>query len=180
MQGQNTDTDALDTSAEAPAPAAIIRPGEVVIGTIVDFDGQGRARVDYAGNPCRQPLAAVSTVGVHRGHLQREVALLFANGDPQSPVIIGLIHSPLQEMLETFTTVAGEEVEAARVPAPKVDNVTIDGQRVVLEGKEEIVLKCGDASITLTKAGKILIRGKYLMSRSSGVHRILGGSVQVN
>ena len=50
----------------------------------------------------------------------------------------------------------------------------------MLEGREEVVIKCGEASITLTKAGKILIRGNYLLNRASGVNRIQGGSVQVN
>jgi hypothetical protein len=58
--------------------------------------------------------------------------------------------------------------------------VVIDGQRLVLEGKEQITLRCGKATITLTRAGKILIRGAYLSSRSSGVNRVLGGSVQIN
>jgi uncharacterized protein (DUF2345 family) len=58
--------------------------------------------------------------------------------------------------------------------------VDIDGQRLQFEAKDEIVLKCGKASITLTKAGKIIIRGTYLLSRSSGVNRIKGGSVQIN
>ena len=65
-------------------------------------------------------------------------------------------------------------------PALNVDDITLDGQRIVLEGKEEVVIKCGEASITLTKAGKILIRGHYLLNRASGVNRIMGGSVQVN
>jgi hypothetical protein len=42
------------------------------------------------------------------------------------------------------------------------------------------VLRCGQASVTLTKAGKVLIRGTYVSSRSSGVNRIKGGSVQLN
>ena len=46
--------------------------------------------------------------------------------------------------------------------------------------ESEIVLRCGEASITLTRAGKVLIRGTYLLSRSSGVNRIKGGSVQIN
>ena len=45
---------------------------------------------------------------------------------------------------------------------------------------KQIVLKCGKASITLTRAGKVLIRGAYLSSRSSGVNRIKGGSIQLN
>jgi hypothetical protein len=56
----------------------------------------------------------------------------------------------------------------------------VDGHRVVLDAEQEIVLRCGKASITLTRAGKVLIRGAYLLSRSSGVNRIKGGSVQIN
>ena len=50
--------------------------------------------------------------------------------------------------------------------------MTADGKRVTVSADQEIVLKCGDASITLTAAGKVLIRGAYLLSRSSGANRI--------
>ena len=50
----------------------------------------------------------------------------------------------------------------------------------MLTAEHEIVLRCGKASLTLTRAGKVLIRGTYLLSRSSGVNRIKGGSVQIN
>ena len=50
----------------------------------------------------------------------------------------------------------------------------------MLTAEREIVLKCGKASITLTRAGKVIIRGAYVLSRSSGVNRIVGGSVQIN
>ena len=55
-----------------------------------------------------------------------------------------------------------------------------DGERLTLTADREIVLRCGKASLTLTRAGKVLIRGAYLLSRSSGVNRIKGGSVQIN
>lgn len=42
------------------------------------------------------------------------------------------------------------------------------------------MLRCGKASITLTRSGKIILRGTYISSRSSGVIRIKGGSVQIN
>jgi hypothetical protein len=41
-------------------------------------------------------------------------------------------------------------------------------------------LRCGKSSITLTRAGKVLIEGEYISSRSSGVNRIKGGSIQLN
>jgi hypothetical protein len=167
----------------APQPSlTAIAPGEVIIGTIVDIDGQGQPVVDYHGNPLKIPLVAVSTLGINKKHIGRQTALLFANGDPQRPVIMGMIHSPLQEMLESYELdVLQNTAEQSDTPEARlVEDVTIDGKRIVLEGQEEIVLKCGEASITLTKAGKILIRGKYLLNRSSGVNRIMGGSVQVN
>lgn|GEM_PF-553735 len=60
------------------------------------------------------------------------------------------------------------------------NTVCIDGQRVNITGQEEIILQCGEASITLRKDGKIVIRGKSLLNRASGVNRIMGASVQVN
>ncbi|MEO2036899.1 MAG: hypothetical protein ABGZ35_32895, partial [Planctomycetaceae bacterium] len=56
----------------------------------------------------------------------------------------------------------------------------VDGERLVLTADKEITLRCGKASLTLTRAGKVLIRGAYLLSRSSGANRIKGGSVQIN
>lgn len=96
----------------------------------------------------------------------------FEDGDPAKPILLGLLDSPPP----------AEEIEA---PAPadalnRPGQVMIDGERMVLSADKEIVLKCGKASITLTRAGKILLRGAYLLSRSSGVNRIKGGSVQIN
>jgi hypothetical protein len=58
--------------------------------------------------------------------------------------------------------------------------VDADGERLIVTAREQLVLRCGDARITLTKAGKVLIEGKFVSSRSSGVNRIKGGSVQIN
>jgi hypothetical protein len=51
---------------------------------------------------------------------------------------------------------------------------------VVLKGHEEIVLQCGRASITLHRDGKIVLRGKDILTVASGVQRIKGGKVQIN
>ena len=138
--------------------------------------------MDFLENTSGQPLAAMSTMSITAAHIGRNAALLFAKGDPQSPVIMGLIHSPLHDLIVAYDAKSHElpTEEQPASPALKVDDVTIDGKRIVLEAREEIVIKCGEASITLTKAGKILIRGNYVLNRASGVNRILGGSVQVN
>lgn len=56
----------------------------------------------------------------------------------------------------------------------------VDGSEVVLEVQDEIVLRCGKASITLRRNGRIVIRGTYVENRAEGVNRIKGGSVQIN
>lgn len=180
MKQQDTDTELFPQDAPASAPA--VAPGEIIIGEVTGLDAQGQPLVDYPGNPLGRPLPALSTVGVTAAHAGRNVALLFAKGDPQSPVIMGLIHSPLHDLIVAYAAQPRDPAgDAPPPPAPlKIDDVTIDGKRIVLEGHDEVVIQCGEASITLTKAGKILIRGNYLLNRSTGVNRIMGGSVQVN
>jgi hypothetical protein len=55
-----------------------------------------------------------------------------------------------------------------------------DTDRVLVEADKELVLKCGEASVTLTERGQILIKGKDVVSRASRNQRIKGGSVQIN
>jgi len=86
--------------------------------------------------------------------------------------MIGLIQQPEESQLDLLRRVGTEP--------PNPLEVQVDGERVVLTAKHEIVLRCGKASITLTRAGKVLIHGEYLLSRASGVNRIKGGSVQIN
>ena len=175
--------------AEGTAPA--LAPGEIVLGYLKGIDSNGNPLVIYPQLPSANPAGAVSTVPVTQQHIGRQVALLFAYGDYHQPVIMGFIYCPLDDLLENFSFTKVEAVSSTNASAYATDpverssktdleTVRVDGERVVIEGKEEIVLKCGEASITLTNTGKILIRGKYLLSRSSGVNRILGGSVQVN
>ena len=57
--------------------------------------------------------------------------------------------------------------------------IKLDGKRIVFNAEEKIVLRYGKASITLTQAVKVLIRGAYLLNQSSGVNRIKGGSDQL-
>lgn len=63
------------------------------------------------------------------------------------------------------------------VEAPEANAVE---EHVIVSAAKQLTLQCGESSITLTAAGKIILRGKYIVSRSSGVQRIKGGSVQIN
>ncbi|XXX32465.1 DUF6484 domain-containing protein [Sorangium sp. So ce117] len=139
----------------------------VVVGRIVGFGQNGDPLVEAAvlGEGARGGIPARAMTALGPEDEGREVALLFEGGRRDRPVVMGRMH------------VAGESASAAVRDGA---TATSDGERLVFTAEKEIVLQCGKASITLTRAGKILIRGAYLLTRSSGVNRIQGGSVQIN
>jgi len=148
---------------EPTAAAATMVAGGVTIGMLIGFK-DAQPLVIYSGQPSTAAIEARATLDLHGAHIGREVVLVFENADPVRPIVLGCLQREAPALLEQPGNV---EVEA-------------DGERLVVTAKEQLVLRCGQASITLTKAGKVIIRGEYLLSRSSGVNRIKGGSVQLN
>ncbi len=51
---------------------------------------------------------------------------------------------------------------------------------LVIQAKSNLTLKCGEGSITIREDGKILIKGKDLVSHAQRMNRIKGGSVSIN
>jgi len=66
------------------------------------------------------------------------------------------------------------------LPSEERVEVKVDGKRLQITAHDELVLQCGKASITLRRNGRLIIRGAYVESRSSGTHRIKGGAVLIN
>ena len=60
-----------------------------------------------------------------------------------------------------------------------IDHQVIE-ERHVFSARREIVLRCGKASITLTRSGKVIIRGTQVSTHATGTNRIKGGSVRIN
>jgi len=112
-------------------------------------------------------VAARSTVPLLREHTGATVVVLFDRGDVRRPIVVGVLQDPRTTL------------QPAPVPAPLV-SAQVDDQRIVLAAEREIVLKCGEASITLTRAGKVLIKGRYVLSGSSGYNKIKGAVVDIN
>jgi hypothetical protein len=138
----------------------------VVIGLLLSINELGQPLVAYPGNPDETARIARSSAQLTTKDVGCEVALLFEGGDPKLPLVIGKIQ-------QTRETTDQDQDESANI-------AELDCESIVLSARQNITLKCGKASITLTKAGKVVIRGTYLLNRSSGVNRIKGGSVQIN
>ncbi|ATB41050.1 hypothetical protein CYFUS_006512 [Cystobacter fuscus] len=65
-------------------------------------------------------------------------------------------------------------------PSSGSRSIKLDGERLVLSADREIVLRCGEASITLTRDGKVVVKGANLVQTATGLNRIRGASVQIN
>jgi len=112
-------------------------------------------------------VPARTTVALQRAQIGSTVVVVFEQGNLRRPIVLGVIR-------ERFAAV---DMAPA---APTTVSVNLDNDRLVLTAEREVVLRCGDASITLTRAGKVLIKGTYVLSRSSGYNKIKGAAVDIN
>lgn len=156
-----------EATVDAGDQAAPQRFDGVLTGVLIGFNHDGRTPlVLYPGQPGTAAIAAATTVDLYGAHIGRQLVLMFESGDPARPIVMGLLRSRQQPW--------------PLAPQPGQVEVEADGEHLIVSAKEQLVLRCGRASITLTKEGKVLIQGAYVSNRSSGVMRIKGGSVQIN
>ena len=154
------------------------------VGWIAGVSQKGRALVDYPRS-AEGPFEAVSTVAGSRAELEaaagrrQAVVLLFDGGDPHSPIIVGFV-VPEMPVEAPRVRIQGTPGPAPGPGSKTTEVVEVDGKRVSIEGMDEVVLRCGEASITLRRNGKVIIRGLYVESHSKGTNRIKGGTVEVN
>ncbi len=142
----------------SPSPSPI---NGILIGRVIALDSPASPRVTFPNAPPDGVLAR-AMLTLTPEDIGREVALMFEGGDPSRPIVMGRMAMP----------------DAQEKP-PRIE-AEVDNRRVEIEAQEQLVLRCGESSITLTRAGKIIIRGKYVLSQSAGVNRIQGGSVEIN
>lgn len=135
----------------------------------------GEVKVELEGarhgpTPARVSAALDDAALGHAARERQEALLLFEDGDPGRPVVVALLRS------------ATPHLDAALAgPLPASERIArVDGERVEIEGREEVVLRCGKASITLRRDGKVTVRGVNVVTQADGVQKIRGGKVEIN
>ncbi len=159
--GLKTRNESRNDSLSGEKPAS-----KLTVAKLLGLRGTSQAMIGVGSGEVRRLERARIATPLGREHIGRDVVVLFEHGQGLHPLVIGVV-APWP----------APEPAGATMP---LGDMVIDGERLVFHAQQEVVLTCGKASLTLTRAGKVLIRGTYLSSRSSGVHRIKGGSVQVN
>ena len=84
-----------------------------------------------------------------------EVAVMFQDGDPCRPVVLGPVIS----------------TPASARPKAKF---------IRLEAEHEIEMRCGKTTIKMSDDGTVAIRGVNVATRAAHTNRIRGGNVQIN
>lgn len=141
------------------------RTPSMAVGRIVGLADDGHPLVDFDGRD-HHAVAARYVVPLSTDELaamanaNQEVLLAFEGDDSSRPIITGVLQTPAK-------------------PRANEGVVVVDGKRVRIEGHDEIVLSCGQASITLRRNGRVVIRGTHLESDSLGANWIRGVDIQL-
>jgi len=150
------------TNLFEPLSEANVAP---LAGRLIRISYDGIATVDFPGNPYG-PIEARSVVSLPPSEAieGRQLLLVFEGNHFKKPIIIGIIEDRL---------VVNED-QTVVLSNGKPDAIVVDGKKLRLDAREEIELVCGKSSILLRKNGKIVIKGKEILSRSSCTNEIKG------
>lgn len=133
----------------------------LVICQLVALDGGGEPLIRIPFEFSHRIAPARTAVPLDSIEPGSDVVVMFDRGDPDRPIILGRLLA---------TAHSGSEVQPG----------TAQDDCLGLTAEREITLRCGKASITLTRSGKIILRGTYILSRASGPNKIKGGSIELN
>lgn len=170
-----------------------LAPVSSVVGELVGVNDNGEPLVSYSQILSSSPVSALSALSADDvssiSSFPVKVMITFDNGRCDHPIIAGLIKTKLFSM-DVLTQESKAKKDLESDSGQQVTNIVssasnaliteVDGKKIILTGKEEILLKCGKSSILMRRDGKIVIKGSNITSRSSSAHKIKGSSVSIN
>lgn len=170
MSAKNVQVARFHRRPAANTPDSVPKGGSTYVGQIVAVVGEELVSVVVPG--VTGTLAARLAVTLTHERLRmaidsRQGAVIVLDACGQA-IVIGL--------LEPIPT----KEERTEPSQPRVVEADVDGKRVRIVGNDEIVLECGNASITLRRNGRVIIKGTYVETDSAGTNRIKGAAVRIN
>lgn len=135
-----------------------------VVGTLLRVDANGRAWVEFPGSHgevLARCAVAEQAIPSSQDLPGSAVLLVFEAEDRHRPIITGFV----RDRLVPETSAAEQRIRAAKI---------------VLEGEQELVLSCGQGTLTMTADGRIVIKGTRLTSRASESNKVRGAVVLIN
>lgn len=160
-------TNEADPASASHGSRLVLNLGCAHVGTLVALSAEGVPMVDFPGNLKACAVPARSCVDLDYSEVGREVVLMFDGGDFTRPLLMGCLRDPAAQL-------------SPPVPVPPANPVAVEGNVVRMSAIDTLSLRCGKASVTLTRDGSVLIGGNYVETRASGTNRIQGGSVRIN
>jgi len=173
----------MPTKIESSAPSSneLTRQGSLLVGKVVSINDHGNPMIAYDETTKSKPVEALTTVPLNRDAIGKDIAISFAQNNGCMAIVMGVIRRPLDDVLALQSAQPEEVITPAKTDEPTgKPEVIVDGNKLELSAPEEITLRCGKASITLNKNGKILIKGEHMLNRTSGSYKIKSGSIQLN
>ena len=153
---------ALHSLAIAPAH-------EVIVGQFIGLDEQQRPLITSSCHINPVVAQAIVTINDDPLLLSGNNVILFMGGD--IPIIMGFIADTLSPKHQSSSGLLGDVLTSS---------LHVDGKKINLQAQNEVVLKCGKSSLSLSRNGKVTIKGTNITTRSSGANKIKGANVQVN
>jgi len=147
--------------------------GAICVGRIIEVTADGRVMVDFPENLGRRPVESRfvslgSSPLDDKSLVGTSVLIVFEDANPRLPIILG----PVLERISAAAQALSRHA-IAKQSEP-------DGGSAILEASEEVLLRCGESSLSMRKDGKIVLKGRTIVSRASRANKIRGASVAIN
>ena len=163
-----------DTPGEPAQANSTTHVGHLV--SVLSDDEVGVALPGVAGTVAARLAVPLTHARLREVIASRQGAVIILDASRRA-IVIGLLEkvSPEPPAAPEQDVAPGHASQA-----PQVVEADVDGKRVRIVGGDEIVLECGNASITLRRNGRVIIRGTYVETDSAGTNRIKGAAVRIN
>lgn len=144
------------------------------LGRLIAVDAVGRPLVSFDDAPAPSVVARVATADAAPSDAevreQPAVVLMFQDGDPSLPIIVGIVRPRFGAAMSTPVAPTNQAA----------GTVEVNGKSLIFDAQDELVFRCGLGSLTIRANGHIVVKGTRVVSRASETNRIRGASVQIN